>query len=521
MSVLALENITVGGLLRKAAQKYPDNIAMVYGDFSINYKEMDATVDIFARKLISAGIKKGDHVGVLCETSPVEVMTKYALCRIGAIACLLNTGLKRNELTGVLSFSDITTLFVGDSYQDVDYLDMCIDICSKFEKPIQVLHIEHPENQETAPIEKLREMESAVDTYDTAFMLYTSGTTGPIKAVMGSHYSRVNCGIMQARDLGANEKDVFLCALPSFHCFSLSVNIMAACACGGCLCIPKNRHTGELLNTIEKYRCTMFSCVPTLFHAIISRPDFKNWDTSSVRAGIIGGSLCTKELFYGIEKKFGMTLLSSLGQTEATAGLTISELTDPLELRAETVGHFMEHLEGKIVNPETGEEMPTGQSGEICVKGYVVMQGYYKMPEATSKTIDKDGWLHTGDLGYLDENKYLHLSGRIKDLIIRGGENISPFEIESQFADDERVRNIKAIGVPDTHYGEEICLCIEPKEGSDLTKEEVVYTISKNLASYKAPKYVIFLDKIPANTTGKIKTGELKDIALKRLHLAE
>jgi len=517
MGKIQLENLTVGGLLRRTAQKYPDNIAIRYEDKSYTYAEMDAMVDDLCRRLITVGVKKGDHVGILCETTPLMIMNFYALARIGAIGCLLNTGLKRKELTGLLEFSDITVLFVGDSYQDVNYLDMCLDICSKFRYPITVLRIEHPESRVPAPKEELDLMEKAVRPEDTALMLYTSGTTGPIKAVMGSHYSRANGGIKQAEDLGCTEKDVFLCALPTFHCFSLSVNVMAACAVGGCVVIPKSRRTAVLLDTIQDYKCTVFSCVPTLFHAIISRPDFKNWDTGSIRTGIIGGSLCTKELFAGIEKKFKMTLLSSLGQTEATAGFTISDLSDSLDVRAETVGHFMDFVEGKIVDPETGEDLPTGAPGEICARGYVLMQEYYKMPEATAKTIDKDGWLHTGDLGWLDEKGYLHLSGRIKDLIIRGGENISPFEIESVFAEDERIRNIKAIGVPDTHYGEEICLCIESEKGSDLSADEARYSVSRVLATYKIPKYVVFLDEIPTNGTGKIKTAELKDLAMKKL----
>lgn len=518
MSGIALRNITVGGLLREAAVKYPDNKAIVCDGFEMTYRELDAAVDRIARRLITLGIEKGDHIGVLCETSPREIMLKYALVRIGAVACLLNTGLQRGDLEDIFKRSDIIKIvFVGNSYKDVDYYALCTDVCSRMEHPIEVRHFEHPKSVEYAPEEVLHRMEAAVKPEDPAFILYTSGTTGPAKAVVDSHYSRANLGIKQAEDMGLTQEDRFLVALPTFHCFSLSVNIMASCAVGGCMCIPKSRRTQVLLETIEKYQCTVFSCVPTLYHAILARPDFPTRNVSSIRVGIIGGSLCPPELFASIEKGFGMTLVSSLGQTETGGGITVSELTDSLEVRAATVGHFMEFVDGKIVNPQTGEECPTGVAGEICCKGYNVMLGYYKNPEATAKAIDKDGWLHTGDLGWLDETGYLHLSGRLKDLIIRSGENISPFEIETLFDKDPRISSTKAIGIPDPHYGEEICLCVELSGKERPDAEELRYIVSRNLAEYKVPKYVVFFDSFPKNTTGKVLTNELKKEAFEKL----
>ncbi len=336
---------------------------------------------------------------------------------------------------------------------------------------------------------------------------------------MGSQYARANCGRMQAKDLGATKDDVFLAALPTFHCFSLSVNVMASCSVGACLVLPVSRKTMVLLAAIQDCKVTMLSCVPTLFFAMMNRADFKSWDVSSIKAGFIGGSPCTPAQFAAVENAFGMTVLSSLGQTEATAGLTTSNLTDPLQLRAETLGHMMDFLEGKITDIRTGKDLPAGKVGEICVRGYVVMQGYYKMPEETAKAIDKDGWLHTGDMGWFGEDGYLRLTGRIKDLIIRGGENISPAEIESAALEDPQIADCRAIGVPDDHYGEEICLCVILKRDSARNALEIKEELEKKLASFKVPKYIVFMHSFPKNPTGKILTKELKAAALSKLHI--
>lgn len=283
--------------------------------------------------------------------------------------------------------------------------------------------------------------------------------------------------------------------------------------------IPSSRRTLDLLQAIKYGKITVFSCVPALFDAIISRPDFDSWNTSSLRIGYIGGSACNKEVFCEIEKKLGITLLSSLGQTEATAGLTTTYPTDPVELRCDSVGHFMDHIQGRIVSLQTGEDLPLGVSGEILIRGYNVMQGYYKNEFETNKAISEGGWLHTGDMGYLDGDGNIHLTGRTKELIIRGGENISPGEIESVLSRDPAVELCKAVGVPSKHYGEEVCLCVKLEANARRTEEEIITRLSKNLAYYKVPKYVLFFDSFPETATGKIQLSELKKIATERLGL--
>ena len=528
--VLPLENITIGALLRRTAQQYPRNVALEYGDKEWTYAQMDRHVDTLARMLLGCGVKKGDHVGIWCEAEPNTIFMLYAVTRIGAVATMLNTSLQRRELTELLRRSDVAWLLIGDGYKEVHFPTQVFGLCGELPKLRQILYIgQSGQNygytileqlhKTIAPPEALAAAEAAVSPQDTATILYTSGTTSSPKAVLSSHYSRANSGLQQAYDLHATEKDKFCVAMPVFHCFCLSVNVMAACAVGACLHLPQSRRTAALLNAIVQRRCTVFSCVPTLYHAVLCRQDFARWDLSSLRVGFIGGSMYPPAMFKEIEQKFDFTLLSSLGQTEATAGITTASFADPLELRATTVGHFMSHVEGKIAHPLTGAPLPPGQSGEICVRGYVVMQGYYGMPEATAKTVDAEGWLHTGDMGCMDEAGNIRLTGRLKDLIIRGGENISPAELENLLAGDPRVVKCKAVGVPDDHYGEEVCLCILPTAENTAAPEEFRALMAAHLAEFKVPRYVLFFDALPCTTTGKVRTEQLKQQAAARLGL--
>lgn len=436
--MLPLEELTVGALLRRAAARWPERPALEYRGRVWTYRELDADVDITARRLLAWGVEKGERVGLWCEAEPNNILLLYAAVRIGAVATLLNTGMLRPELKELLIRTDISRLIIGDGYKLLDYPALCAGLTEELPGLRSILYaglsgesrgFPALEALPEAPGETLAAAEAAVKPEDPGFILYTSGTASAPKAVLGSQYSRANSAIQQANDLGATERDRFCVAMPVFHCFCLSVNVLAACAVGACLYLPESRRTTSLLEAVSNGKCTVMSSVPTLFHAILARPDFPKWDLSSLRAGFIGGGTVSEELFTQIESGFGFTLLSSLGQTEATAGITTAGFSDSPHVRATTVGHFMDHVEGKIVDLQTGKTQPPGTPGEICVRGYVVMQGYYGQPEATARAIDAEGWLHTGDLGYLDEDGNVHLSGRLKDLIIRGGENISPAEV--------------------------------------------------------------------------------------------
>ena len=519
------DDLTVGGLLRETASRFPARPAIQTRSLTLTYKQLDDAVDIAARRLISLGIKKGQHIGTLCEATPMQIIMYYALARIGAVNVLFNTSLSESELKSLAERSDICFMFVGEGYKGVSFPKIMKNIAPECPKIRRVLFIGSGDSYgldklmdiEPSDERGLLDAESLVCSQDTAQILFTSGTTSRPKMVMGSHYSRVNCGRFQARDLAATEKDVFLGALPTFHCFSISVNVMASCAVGACLFLPDSRKTSVLLSAIRDYRCTVFSSVPTLFFAIMHRSDFADWDVSSLRIGVIGGSGCSTKSFVMIEKAFGMTLLSSLGQTEATGGITTCNITDPVELRASTVGHMMDNLEGKIVSITDGSDCELGEHGELCVRGYVVMQGYYNMPEETAAAIDSDGWLHTGDCGYFLDDGYLRLTGRVKDLIIRGGENISPEEIEETVRARFNPLRCRAIGVPDSMFGEEICLCLVPGENFDAGKYEIRSYLEEHLSYYKVPKYIEFFDSFPANATGKVDVNALRSAAVAKI----
>ncbi|MDD4808319.1 MAG: AMP-binding protein, partial [Oscillospiraceae bacterium] len=359
--------------------------------------------------------------------------------------------------------------------------------------------------------------QTAVHAKDTAAILFTSGTTGIPKAVPSSHEVRVNNARVQARDLGAGKTDKFCVAIPMFHCFCISANLLAAVSAGACLCFPPSRHTYDLLYTVSTMRCTVFSAVPALFFALMARKDFGSYDISSLRIGLIGGSAYAPQRFCDIERAFGFTLLSSLGQTEATAGFTICSPAESLTVRSTTVGHFMEHVQGCICAP-SGTELPPGQTGEICISGYCVMPGYYHAPQQTAQVMDAQGRLHTGDLGFLDTDGNIYLAGRLKDLIIRGGENIAPREVELCLLETcPQISQVKVVGVPDTHYGEELCACVVQKQGAQLTEDAVKNLAARRLAHYKVPKYIVFIKHFPYTANGKIRSADVRAICLQQL----
>ena len=527
--ILPLENWTVSQLLRRAAQRFPNRPALEYQGRAWTYRELDEAVDHTARRLLAWGVRRGDRVGLWCETEPNTIFLLYALPRIGAAAACLNTSLQRAELAEPLRRTEVSRLIVTDGYRGMSFPELCRGLEEEVPTLEAALYaglsgkgggLEALDSLSEASDDMFGEAEGETTPQDIGYILYTSGTTSVPKAVMSTQYSRVNSGIQQAHDLGATERDRFCVSVPIFHCFCLSANVMAACAAGACLHLPEGRRTGMILKAVSQGKCTILNSVPTLFHAILCRPDFERWDLSSLRTGFIGGSFYPAELFRQINDGFGFTLLSSLGQTEATAGLTAAYPDDPLEVRARTVGHFMDHVEGKIVHIETGGELPAGETGEICVRGYLVMAGYYGQPDETAKAVDGDGWLHTGDMGWLDGEGNIHLTGRLKELIIRGGENISPAEIETALGDVPGILECKAVGVPDRHYGEEVCLCAVRREGDGIDEPELRALLTQRLADFKVPKYILFLDELPKTATGKVRVSELAQLIQERLKLS-
>jgi len=520
--VLPLKNITIGEALSDAVKMYPDRPAIEYRGEVLSYLELDRRSDHLAAGFLTLGITHGTHVGIWSELEPNLLLTYYALQKIGAVAVLFSTALSTENLLVQLNQTDCEWLMVGKLRSCIDFDSVAETVREESGADILHLSMEYSSaelNLRTAQVaggcmsmNTLRAELAKVRPSDLSTILFTSGTNSKPKAVVTTHYARINNGIQQASDLHATAEDRFCVMLPMFHCFSVSANILAALSVGACLVLAEDRHSTTVLQLLADRKCTILNAVPTAFHSMVSRPEFDQYDLSALRTGIIGGGTYTKEQFVQYEQKFGMTLLSSLGQTECTAGLSVSHMDDSLEIRSTTVGHFMNHVEYKIAHLQTGEPQPTGGTGEICVRGYLVMNEYYKEPEQTAKVIDQDGWCHTGDIGWVDPEGNIHLNGRIKELVIRAGENISPKEVADVLLRDPRVADVKVIGVKDEHYGEELCACVVTAEGSALSAEEVRQVVRENLESFKIPAHVLFFSQLPYSTTGKIVLSSLQEM---------
>ena len=531
--MLPLEELTVGALLQRTCAKFGSRPAVWYQGEFWTWERLERQTRQYETVFAAQGIHKGDHVGIWAEAEPKMLAAYYALQSIGAVTVMLNTSLTCEELQERIRIADVEYLCIGRSYKSkMSLATVCSGdaVFSGLKKVFAVGEsrtaefpsLDEMSREEAEPwMDTVRRMEAAVQPQDTAAILFTSGSTSFPKAVMSSHYSRVNNGIQQAFDLHADEQDIFCVAMPMFHCFCISVNAMACLATGACLCLPKDRHTASILDAIEQVGCTVLNSVPTMYLTLIANPAFASRRVATLRIGIIGGAMYRPEQFVAIEKALGMTLMSSLGQTECSAGLTVCNMDESLERRSHTVGHFMNYVEGKIADPETGAALPAGKCGEICVRGYLVMQGYYGQPELTAKTLDAEGWLHTGDLGMLDENGDITLHGRIKDLVIRGGENISPAEVEQTLGELPEIRECKVVGVPDEHYGEELCACICLKSGSSLPAERVRAQLAKRLAYYKIPRYLLYWGELPHTDTGKVDKRAVEQRARVELGMAQ
>lgn len=525
-----LRQITLGALLKESVAAYANRPAAEYGTQVVTYAALDRWSDKIAKGLLAAGVRRGGHVAIWATDRPNTLACFFAAVKIGAVAVLPNTSLKREEMQELLISSDTEFLFYGDGYKELSFPRIVAEM-----PPLPRLYghvymgeaeLSSVETEDLAsliargrgiPDEMLAAQKARVRPEDAAVMLFTSGTVGASKGVLTSHYSRVNSAILQARDLSATAQDKFLVAIPMFHCFSLSANILGAIAVGACLHFPENRRTQSILTAIASARCTVFHAVPALFHALLAREDLGAFDLSSLRIGLIGGAQPDPEQMRQFRERMRFELLPSLGLTEATAGITVARPSDPLAVKLETVGHFMEHVEGRIADQNTGEPLPAGSVGEICVRGYCVMMGYYKLPEQTREAIDGEGFLHTGDLGYLDEAGNVHFCGRSKEVIIRGGENIFPGEIEACIRRDARVGDVRVIGVPDEHYGETICACVIRAHGMKIEAEDVRALVSGALAYYKVPKYVLFFEAFPVGASGKVLVQPLRERALQQI----
>ncbi|NLO48290.1 MAG: AMP-binding protein [Clostridiales bacterium] len=518
-----LRQLTIGRLLDEITARHPDRPAVEYLGRTVSYTELDLVTDTLARGLLALGVEKGSHVGIWGNDRPNTLYILLAIVKIGAVAVMLGTGLQKTEAEALITQANVRYLFFDEGFRGVSFADIIPEMSIEgLKKAVYMgpdvlpgflsldgLYI----TAKAVSDETLSRVKQSVTPDDWDTILFTSGTTGAAKGVVTTHFSRVNTAFAHVEALRACPHDRFCIVTPMFHCFSLTAGVLSALIVGACIYFPANRRTGTILEAVSVDRCTVLSAVPTLYSALIARDDIGSYDLSPLRTGFIGGSSYTAEFFKKVENVMQFNLLPALGQTEATAGFTFADYDAPLEVRANTIGAFMDHIEGEIRDINNNEPVPAGMVGEICIRGFNVMQGYYAQPELTETVLEPDGWLHTGDLGFLDENGNIHMAGRLKELIIRGGENISPGEIEDTVMSDPRVRSVKAIGVPDAHYGEEICMCLVLQEGVSMTDGEVRDLVGSRHAYFKIPKYVLFFDELPVTSSGKIAFGKLRETA--------
>lgn len=540
-----IEN-TLGGVLDDLSKNNPNGWAVRYTDrnYFRTWKELNDEADLIARGMMSLGVKKGDHVAIWATNTPEWILTLFAAAKIGAVLVTVNTNFKIFELEYLLRQSDTKLLVMIGGFKNNDYVATVNELLPELQTTSGEIESEHlpflkrvvfagketPEgmlNFEDLkilggdfPIEIYEENKKTLNTHDVVNMQYTSGTTGFPKGVMLTHYNILNNGKTIGDGMKFTKNDKLCITVPFFHCFGL-VLAMMACITHGTTMVPVERYSPvPVMNAISVEKCTAVHGVPTMFIAMLEHAQFNNFDFSSLRTGIMAGSPCPIEVMKKVIDKMNMReIVIVFGQTEASPGCTMTTTSDSIDKRVNTVGRAFPGVECKIIDPESGKELPINTPGEFCARGYNIMKGYYKMPEATAQAIDKDGWLHTGDLCTVDEDGYYKVVGRIKDMIIRGGENIYPKEIEECLYTCDKVSDVQVIGVPSEAYGEEVMACVILKEGEEMTEEEVKEFVGARMAKHKVPRYVRFVDSFPTNAAGKIQKFKMREEAIEILKL--
>lgn len=540
--MIQLSEKTLGDYLEYWAEHTPDKEYIVYSDRDLRFtwKEFNQRVDDMAKGLIAIGVTKGTHVGLWAQNVPDWLTFLYACAKIGAVCITVNTNYKQNELEFLVKDSDMHTLCLTDGTWESSYVDMTYQMLPEL-RECQRGHLESKnfpnlknvvyigqekyrgmyntaeilllgENTEEDEFIKLR---NSVNCHDVVNMQYTSGTTGFPKGVMLTHYNIANNGYLTGEHMKFTQDDKLCVCVPLFHCFGVVLATMN-CLTHGCTEVMVERFDPLVtLASVHKERCTALYGVPTMFIAELNHPMFDMFDLSCLRTGIMAGSLCPIELMRKVEDKMHLRVTSVYGLTETSPGMSQTRIDDPDEVRYTTVGRDYEFVDVKVLDPETNQEVPVGVQGEMCCKGFNVMKGYYKNPKATAEIIDENGYLHSGDLGVKDENGNYRITGRIKDMIIRGGENIYPREIEEFLYHLPGVRDVQVAGVPSKKYGEEVGAFIILDEGVKLTVDEVRDYCRGRIARYKIPKYVFFVDEYPLTGSGKIQKFKLRDLSLK------
>jgi fatty-acyl-CoA synthase len=540
---MQLLDYTLGEILEKWAFDTPDKEFIVYPDRDLRftYKQFNARVDALAKGLLYIGVRQGDKVGIWAKNVPDWTTVMFATAKIGAILVTINTSYKLAELEYLLKDSDIHTLFLIDGYRDSDYVEMMFelvpelkdqsrgDLKSKlfpalknvvfigqqkhrgmYNTPELILLGNHVDDFE------LESIKETLNCHDVINMQYTSGTTGFPKGVMLSHHNILNNGNATGQCMKFTSGERLLVCVPMFHCFGCVLALCAIVTHGATMVFTEEFDPLMVLASVQKEKCTALYGVPTMFIAELNHPMFDMFDLSSLRTGIMAGALCPIETMNQVMTKMNMKdVIIVYGLTESSPGMTATRTHNSPEVRATTVGFEYPNVEVKIVNPDTGEECKPGVQGEICCRGYNVMKGYYKRPEATQKAIDSEGWLHSGDLAVKTKDGFYRITGRIKDMIIRGGENIYPREIENYLYGMPQIETVEVAGIASPKYGEEVAAFIKIKEGHSLTEADITDYCRGKIARFKTPKYIFFVKEFPMTASGKIQKYKLSELGVK------
>lgn len=543
----SLIDLTFPQVLDKMVEEFPDQYAFRYVgiDYVRTYTQFRDDVDTFARALIALGVKPGDHVAIWATNVPQWYITFWATTKIGAVLVTVNTSYKIYEAEYLLRQSDTHTLVMVDGYKDSDYVDVIKRLCPELAgheagKPLYMKRLPFLRNiitvesshegcltwedavalADRVPVEEVYRRAAFVGKHDVCNIQYTSGTTGFPKGVMLTHYNVVNNGKNIGDCMDFSTADRLLIQVPMFHCFGMVLAMTAAMTHGVTMSPVPYFSPKESLDVVNREKITACHGVPTMFIAMLEHENFAKTDFSHMRTGIMAGSPCPVKVMQDVLGKMNMKEITIVfGQTESSPGCTQSRVDDPMEVRVSTVGRALPGVECKIVDPVTGQDMPDNVDGEFVARGYNIMKGYYKMPEATAAAIDEDGWLHTGDLARRDADGNYKITGRIKDMIIRGGENLYPKEIEDFIYTHPKVKDVQVIGVPDQQYGEEAMACIILKDGESMTEDEIKDYIRSHMAKHKTPRYIDFVEEFPMNGAGKILKYKMREAAVERLGL--
>ena len=538
-------DLTFSEVLDKMVECYPDQYAFKYTtlDYTRTYSQFRDDVDKVAAALISLGVQPGHHVAIWATNVPQWFLTFWATVKIGAVLVTVNTAYKIHEAEYLFRQSDTHTLVMIDSCKDSNYKEIMEELCPELKKikagqPLYSEKLPFLRNVITVgfemdgclewndfvkrsalvPQEEVRRRASKVKSDDVCNMQYTSGTTGFPKGVMLTHGNIVNNGKIIGDRMDISTADKMMIQVPMFHCFGMVLSMTNLMTHGGTICPMPYFSPKSSLACVNDEKITCFNGVPTMFIAMFNHADFAKTDFSHMRTGIMAGANCPPDLMRRAAAEMNMTeIISVYGQTEASPGCTMGEVNEDIDHRVETVGTAFPGVECKIIDPETGEELPDGQNGEFVARGYNIMKGYYKMPKATEQTIDAEGWLHSGDICCRTPDGYYKVTGRLKDMIIRGGENLYPREIEEFYLTNDKVKDVQVVGVPDPRYGEECCAYIILKKGEISDENEMREYGNEHMAKHKVPRYFVFVSEFPMNAAGKILKYKMREDAIERI----